>query len=287
MSSLFGPADITEETWTELEERLVQADVGPRTAAELVDQTRAVARDARVHRGEDLPRALRKVMVRQLEAAAAEPLAAANAAPTVILVIGVNGSGKTTTIAKLAHRFHAAGRRTVLVAADTFRAAAIDQLQEWGRRVGVEVIAGSPGADPAAVVFDGLSSRTARAADIVIVDTAGRLQTQSNLMAELAKVARVCARVVEGAPHDTLLVIDATTGQNGLSQAHQFTASAQVTALVLAKLDSSAKGGVAFAIQRELGIPIALVGTGEGLADLADFSAEEYVDALLGVQGGA
>jgi fused signal recognition particle receptor len=198
-------------------------------------------------------------------------------------MIGVNGSGKTTTIAKLAARFEEAGKRVVLVAADTFRAAAIEQLEVWGTRAGATVLTAQSGADPAATVFDGLSSRAAKAADVVIVDTAGRLQTQSNLMAELAKIHRVCGRLVPGAPHATLLVLDATTGQDGLSQAREFAAVAPATGIVLAKLDSSAKGGVALAIRRELDLPILFVGTGEALEDIAPFAAEPFVDALLGL----
>jgi fused signal recognition particle receptor len=282
MSGVFGATDITDATWEELELQLVAADVGPRVAAELVEQTRALARDARVSRGDQLPRVLRKVMVKELSQTAPLDFDGTHAPPTVILVIGVNGSGKTTSIAKLADRLARAGKTVVLIAADTFRAAAIEQLVEWGARAGAEVIAGSAGADPAAVVFDGLSSRAARQADFVIVDTAGRLHTQANLMAEMGKIERVCGRVIDGAPHVTLLVIDATSGQNGLVQAKQFAAVTGVDGLVLAKLDSSAKGGVAFAIRREMGVPISFVGTGERLADLADFETEAYVDGLLG-----
>lgn len=202
--------------------------------------------------------------------------------PFIVLIVGVNGSGKTTSIAKLAHAWRQAGRSIVLVAADTFRAAAIDQLKIWGERVGTPVIAGQPGGDPGAVVFDALSSGQGRAADVVVIDTAGRLHTHTNLMAELVKVNHVVRRLYPDAPHATLLVLDATTGQNGLAQAKAFAEAVDVTGLVLAKLDSSAKGGVAFSVTRELGLPILYVGTGEQIDDLSPFDAAAYVDGVLG-----
>ncbi len=201
--------------------------------------------------------------------------------PHVILVVGVNGAGKTTTIAKLAHLHHAQGRRVLLAAADTFRAAAIDQLATWAQRAGADLIRQSMGSDPAAVAFDALGSAQARGHDVVIIDTAGRLQTKDNLMRELEKIARVCARQVEGAPHETLLCLDATTGQNGIPQAREFTQAAQLTGIVLTKLDGSAKGGVVVAIAQALGLPVRYVGTGEGLDDLAPFDAEAFARALF------
>jgi fused signal recognition particle receptor len=282
LAAVFGPVDITDATWEELEDRLVQGDVGVPTATALVAELRERARNAGVRRADELPVLLAAVMVASLEAGASTaPLPAAR--PFVTLVVGVNGSGKTTTIAKLAHLEARAGRAVLLIAADTFRAAAIEQLQRWGERLGVPVIAGQPGGDPGAVVFDGLTSAAARNADLVLVDTAGRLHTQANLMAELAKVGRVVTRVDPSAPHETLLVMDATTGQNGLVQARAFGEAIGVTGLVLAKLDSSAKGGIALAVTRELGLPIRYVGTGEQLDDLTRFDATAYAAGLLGL----
>jgi fused signal recognition particle receptor len=285
LSDVFAPVDITDETWEELEVRLIQSDVGAATAVALVEDLRSRARYAGVRRADELPHLLGSVMVRALEARGgdgAEERPERNTPPWVVLVVGVNGSGKTTTIAKLGALHRQAGRRVLLVAADTFRAAAIDQLKIWGERAGLPVAAGQPGGDPGAVVFDALSSNAGRAADVVIVDTAGRLHTQVNLMAELAKVNKVIGRAVPGAPHETLLVLDATTGQNGLLQAKAFTQAVAVDGLVLAKLDSSAKGGVAFGVTQELGLPVRYIGTGEGLADLAAFDPAAFVAGLLG-----
>jgi fused signal recognition particle receptor len=288
LAAVFGPTDVTEETWEELQAQLIMSDVGAAMADDLVAETRAEARRQGVRRADELPAVLHHVIVGALrraeDAATTAPLVDAAPAPTpwVTLVVGVNGGGKTTTIAKLADLHRRDGRRVLLVAADTFRAAAIDQLRVWGERVGVPVTAGQPGADPGSVVFDALSSTAGRSVDVVIIDTAGRLHTQHNLMAELVKVRNVASRVVPGAPHETLLVLDATTGQNGLAQARAFAAAVDVTALVLAKLDSSARGGVALAITRDLGLPIWYVGTGEQLGDLAPFDAERYADGLLG-----
>jgi fused signal recognition particle receptor len=201
----------------------------------------------------------------------------------VILVVGVNGSGKTTSIAKLAQHYKRRGRRVVLAAADTFRAAAIDQLKIWGERVGVEVIAQAPGADPGAVVFDAIRAcQESRKADLLIIDTAGRLHTKFNLMKELEKVRSVASRQVHAAPHETLLVLDATTGQNAISQAKHFKDSVQVSGLILAKLDSTAKGGIVFAIEEELGLPVRFVGTGEKADDFAEFDPRAFVDGILG-----
>ena len=200
----------------------------------------------------------------------------------MILVVGVNGSGKTTSVAKLAQAYVDDGRSVILGAADTFRAAAIDQLQIWGDRLDVSVIAHQPGADPGAVAFDTLTAASARGIDVAIIDTAGRLQTKRNLMAELSKIRRVLAGRCEGAPHEVLLVLDATTGQNGLSQARLFGEATQVTGICLAKLDGSSKGGIIFAIADELGVPVRFVGTGEGAGDLAPFDAQIFVQALLG-----
>jgi len=201
--------------------------------------------------------------------------------PNVIFVVGVNGTGKTTTIGKLAHRFRQSGKNVVLAAGDTFRAAAIEQLGVWAARTGSEIVKTKSGGDPAAVVYDALSSARARNADVVIVDTAGRLHTKSNLMAELDKMKRTATKIIPGAPHEVLLVMDATTGQNGLSQAREFTATAGVTGIVLTKLDGTAKGGIVVAITRELGLPVQYVGTGEAMEDLVPFDAETFVSSLF------
>jgi fused signal recognition particle receptor len=210
-----------------------------------------------------------------------QPQPALAGPPHVILVLGVNGSGKTTTIGKLAARHAAEGRRVVLGAGDTFRAAAIEQLQVWGERVGCEVVAGQEGGDPASVAFDTLRAAVARGADVAIIDTAGRLQTKKPLMEELGKIARVIAREVDGAPHETLLVLDANTGQNAISQARLFTEVTSVSGLALTKLDGTAKGGVLVGLADEFGIPVRYVGVGEGVDDLRDFTADEFVDALF------
>lgn len=259
-----------------LEEALIAADVGVETATELVE----AVRDA--DSGEAAPRErLRAAMLEVLRRAADDDVVPRRS-PWVCLVVGVNGSGKTTTAAKLAARHERQGRSVVLGASDTFRAAAIDQLQTWGERMDVPVVAHRPGGDPAAVAFDTCDSATARGVDVVLIDTAGRLHTKSNLMAELEKIRRVTGKVVEGAPHEVLLVLDATTGQNGLRQAEEFLGHAGVTGIVLAKLDGTAKGGVALTIARRLRLPIRYVGTGERLEDLEPFVPEAYVDALLG-----
>lgn len=281
LGDLFGPGDIVEDTWEQLEERLIRGDLGARTAVALVADLREQARYAGVRRADELPRLLRRVMIKALTMD--EAPSEAPTAPQVVLMVGVNGSGKTTTTAKLAAQAVDAGDAVLLVAADTFRAAAIDQLVAWAVRVGVPVIKGTPGGDPGAVVYDALHSAQARAADLVLIDTAGRLHTQRNLMGELQKIRRIVETAVPGAPHETLLVLDATTGQNGLTQAREFMTAVAVSGVVLAKLDSSARGGIAFSVTRELGLPIRFVGVGEGVADLLPFDAESFVDGLLAV----
>jgi fused signal recognition particle receptor len=262
----------------ELERLLFGADLGVKTAESLLDtvRTQAAGGDS-----EQVRRVLRAAILAKLERVQAAPGLQLSGKPHVILVLGVNGSGKTTSIGKLAARHRAEGRTVILGAADTFRAAAIDQLQVWGQRIGCEVIAGTPGSDPSAVAFDTLKAAKARGADVAIIDTAGRLQTKRPLMEELGKLRRVIGREIEGAPHETLLVLDANTGQNALSQAALFSEVAPLTGLVLSKLDGTAKGGVIVGLADAFGIPVRFVGVGEAAEDLRDFSAEEFVEALF------
>jgi fused signal recognition particle receptor len=274
-AELVGGFDADDaQRWELLEETLIRGDVGVPATAELVRRLEA--------RGDltDLVGALAE----EVEALFGEPptLARADEGATVILVVGVNGTGKTTTVGKLAYTLSRHGRSVLVGAADTFRAAAEEQLEIWADRAGAAFVGGSRGADPAAVAFDAIEAGRARGTDIVIIDTAGRLHTQSNLMEELAKIRRVIASRVESAPHETLLVIDATTGQNGLQQARLFADVAGVTGVALTKLDGSAKGGVAIAIAHELGLPVKLVGVGEGIDDLRPFDAHDYAHALIG-----
>ncbi len=269
-ASTFDPAD--DAAWERLEEALIAADVGVPSTAELVRRLEA--------RGEvgDLSEAL----VEEAAALLGEPgHLGLEGQPSVILVVGVNGTGKTTTIGKLANRLREHGRSVVLGAADTFRAAAEEQLEIWAERSGAEFVGGERGGDPAAVAYDAIETATQDGRDVVIVDTAGRLHTQANLMEELAKVRRVIAQKLEGAPHETLLVVDATTGQNGVQQARLFGDAVGVTGVALTKLDGSAKGGVAIAIANELGLPVKLIGVGEGLDDLRPFDPKDFARALL------
>lgn len=277
--SIVGASEITEDTWDELEAMLIQADVGVAVSGDLIGRLKKHVHDEGVTKEHDLRAFLRQELIAHLRAAPLPPL---DGSPAVMLMVGVNGSGKTTTTAKLAKLLRDRdGRKPILAAADTFRAAAIDQLREWGRRIDVDVIAGQPDGDPGAVVYDAIAAARARGADLVIVDTAGRLHTKFNLMEELKKVRGVAAKASPGAPHAVLLVLDSTTGQNGLAQAKAFTQAVGVTGLVLSKLDGSAKGGVAFAIHRELGLPIMYAGLGEKVDDLAPFDVEAFVDGLL------
>jgi len=262
----------------ELEQLLFGADLGVKTAESLLASVRAQAAGADP---DEMRRVLRAAILAKLKRVEGPAGLALRGKPHVILVLGVNGSGKTTSIGKLAARYRADGRHVILGAADTFRAAASEQLQIWGERVGCEVIAGTPGSDPSAVAFDTLKAAKARDADVAIIDTAGRLQTKRPLMQELGKLTRVISRELEGAPHETLLVLDANTGQNALSQAALFTEVAPVTGLVLTKLDGTAKGGVIVGLADAFGIPVRFVGVGEAVEDLRDFSAEEFVAALF------
>jgi fused signal recognition particle receptor len=278
LGSLLGGGALEPELLEDLESLLLGADLGVSTAHALLDRVRreAAGKDADTVRAVLRDAILERL--RRVEPVAGLPLVGH---PHVVLVLGVNGSGKTTTIGKLAARHVALGRSVVLGAGDTFRAAAIEQLQAWGARAGCEVVAGRAGGDPAAVAFDTVKAARARGADVAIIDTAGRLQTKKPLMEELGKIVRVIGRGLEGAPHEVLLVLDANTGQNALSQARLFTEVAGVTGLVLTKLDGTARGGVLVGLADELGIPVKCVGVGESVEDLRDFSAQEFVDALF------
>jgi fused signal recognition particle receptor len=273
----------------QLETALLSADLGVKTTREILDSVREKLDRQALGDAAQLKREIESHIVRILSASGngASPGASAPAAssngkvPRVIFVVGVNGAGKTTSIGKLASRYRQEGLSVILCAADTFRAAAVEQLEIWARRNGVEVIKQKSGADPAAVVYDAVAAGKARSSDAVIVDTAGRLHTKSNLMAELEKMKRTAAKIVPGAPHDVLLVLDATTGQNGLAQAREFTSAIGVTGIILTKLDGTAKGGIVVAISRELGLPIRFVGTGEQINDLVPFDAETYAKSLF------
>ncbi len=278
LAGVFGATEIKAETWDELEALLIQADLGLETTAEVIDSLRAAVRTRGLRRAAELRALLEAELRARLDA---PPALALTARPTVILLVGVNGSGKTTTAAKLGRRFADEGRRVLLVAADTFRAAAIDQLQVWAERLELPVVAGQMGADPGAVVFNGIQSAVAREADVVLVDTAGRLHTRYNLMEELKKVHRVAGKALPGAPHAVWLVLDATTGQNALVQARAFREAVGVTGVILAKLDTSARGGMAFAIRRELGLPILFAGLGERPEDLTPFDPDAFVKGIL------
>jgi fused signal recognition particle receptor len=275
-----GSRKITPELCEELEAALLAADVGAASASLLMDAVRDLVRQTGEAGASSVRAVLGKVMTERLRAA--KPGETATAAPHVILLVGVNGVGKTTTAGKLAGQYIRGGKRVVLVAGDTFRAAAGEQLEVWGRRVGADVIGHQAGGDPAAVAYDGVVAALARKADIVLVDTAGRLHTKSNLMEELRKVKRTLGKAMPGAPHDVFLVLDATVGQNGLAQARQFHEALGVTGVVLAKLDGTAKGGIVLSIAGDLGLPVRYVGVGEDAEDLQTFEADAFIEALLG-----
>jgi fused signal recognition particle receptor len=273
--------EIDRNTLDNLEATLIAADLGNATTQEVLQNLRDKADRKQIKDVQELKRLLKEELLGILASASARPVRRVDNVPEVILVVGVNGTGKTTTIGKLAQVFRSQGKNVLLCAADTFRAAAIEQLEIWGQRTGTEVIKTKPGGDPSAVLFDALQSAVAHKTDYVVVDTAGRLHTKTSLMAELEKMRRTAERIVPGAPHETLLVMDATTGQNGLQQARLFTESAGVTGIVLTKLDGTAKGGVVVAICRELGLPVRYVGVGEKAGDLLPFDAKEFVDSLF------
>ena len=273
--------EIDRNTLDDLEATLIGADLGVTTTHEVLAKLREKADRKQIKDVAELKRLLKEELLAILTTTNAQPPQKVDGTPEVILVVGVNGTGKTTTIGKLSQVFRSQGKNVLMCAADTFRAAAIEQLEVWGQRTGTEVIKTKTGGDPAAVLFDALQAATARKTDYVVVDTAGRLHTKSNLMAELEKMRRTAQRIIPGAPHETLLVMDATTGQNGLQQARLFTESAGVTGIVLTKLDGTAKGGVVVAISRELGVPVRYVGVGEKAGDLLPFDPKEFVDSLF------
>ncbi len=275
-----GKKQIDADLLDELESTLISADIGVRTTDEILERIRQRVERHQLNDAAELRGLIREHLLEILEASERAPARVAEP-PAVILVIGVNGSGKTTTIGKLASRFRNEQRSVLLCAADTFRAAAIEQLEIWGARTGTQVIRQSPGSDPSAVLYDALNAARARKVDYVIVDTAGRLQTKENLMAELQKMDRTAKKVIPDAPHEVLLVLDATTGQNGLEQARKFTETSGVTGIVLAKLDGTAKGGIVVAIARELNLPIRYVGVGEKVDDLLPFDSEKFIESLF------
>lgn len=282
LATLFGATEISAETWDELEAILIQADLGVETTESILTALQNQVNRDGLTKTSELQESLRAELFQRLDPAPALSLEAHN--PAIVLVVGVNGSGKTTTIAKLGRQFSLQGKKVLLAAADTYRAAAVDQLQVWGERLNLPVIAGQPEGDPGAVAYDAVQAALSRKMDIVLIDTAGRLHTRFNLMEELKKVYRVVGKALPGAPHATWLVLDATTGQNALQQARAFRETAQVTGIILAKLDSSAKGGMAFAIQKELGLPILFAGLGERPEDLQPFDRAAFVDGVLGLK---
>lgn len=279
LASVLGVTEIGPETWEDLEGVLVQADLGMETAQEVIRELQSVVTQQGLRQAAQLHEALRANLLARLESPIIPEWANP---PQVILIVGVNGSGKTTTIAKLVNHYQHLGKKVLLGAADTFRAAATEQLGVWADRLGVSVIKGMPESDPGAVAFNTVQAGAARGMDLVLIDTAGRLHTRTNLMEELKKVHRVVGKALPGAPHAVWLVLDATTGQNALAQARSFTEAVRVTGVILAKLDASARGGMAFAIRKELGLPILFVGLGEQLDDLAVFDPQAFVSGVLG-----
>jgi fused signal recognition particle receptor len=278
ISNILGTSEISPETWDDLEALLIQADAGVDTTESVIESLKKKVSSEGISKAQELQGTLRSELIERINPT---PEFTIDHKPTVVLVVGVNGSGKTTTIAKVGQHYKKAGYKVMFGAADTYRAAAVDQLQVWGDRLGIPVIAGQEAADPGAVAYDTLQSAVAKNMDLVFIDTAGRLQTRYNLMEELKKVRRVVAKALDGAPHATWLVLDATTGQNALSQARAFTQAVDVNGIIMAKLDSSAKGGMILSIQKDLGLPILFAGLGEKVDDLEVFNREHYVDGIL------
>ncbi len=275
IADMLGSTDIDDDTWDDIEAILIQADLG-------VETTQVVLKELQkrgYRRTEELQQGLREVLADMLKVP--PPMNISGRPLSIILIVGVNGSGKTTSIAKLANRLNNAGRNVILAAGDTFRAAAIEQLQTWGERVNVPVVAGQPGSDPAAIVYDATEAANARKKDILIIDTAGRLHTNYNLMGELAKIKSVSSKVIADAPHEVLLVLDGTTGQNALQQAKKFQEMVDVTGVIITKLDGTAKGGMVFAVFQELGLPVHYIGLGEGMYDMVQFNPEIFVKSLF------
>ncbi|MEI7846854.1 MAG: signal recognition particle-docking protein FtsY [Chloroflexota bacterium] len=280
LAGLLGATEINSETWDDLEALLIQADLGLDTTQSVLSALKMVVKRDGLTRASDLQGVLKADLRSRLSSV--EPVITFNNKPAVILLVGVNGSGKTTTAAKLGQRYKLAGKSVLFGAADTFRAAAVDQLQVWGERLQVEVISGAPESDPGAVAYSAIQAGLARNVDLILIDTAGRLHTRFNLMEELKKVYRVVGKALDGAPHAVWLVLDATTGQNALQQAKAFKDAVRVSGIILSKLDSSARGGMAFAIQRELGLPILFAGLGEKPEDLTPFDPDAFVEGILG-----
>lgn len=279
LAQILGNTEIDDEIWDDIEAFLIQADLGVDTAHRVIKDLKTRVKSEGITRTDELNKTLRAVLADLLKPP--PPLNISGRELSVILVVGVNGSGKTTSIGKLAKRLDNAGRKVILAAGDTFRAAAIEQIQKWGERINVPVIAGKPGSDPAALVYDATAAAKARGRDILIIDTAGRLTTNYNLMEELVKVRTTSARIIPDAPHEVLLVLDGTTGQNALEQAIKFKEKAGVTGVIVTKLDGTAKGGMIFAIFNELGLPIHYVGIGEGVNDLVLFAPDNFVKSLF------
>ena len=279
ISSVFTASELDDEFYDDLEESLIVSDLGMDTTEAVMDRLRQTAKEQRIKTVDEAKLALRGILADMLNVG--DPALKLDTKPSVILVIGVNGVGTTTTIGKLAHQLHDQGKKVLLCAGDTFRAAAADQLEIWANRAGVDIVRQNEGADPGAVLFDALAAAKARRSDVVLVDTAGRLHNKANLMKELAKLRKIIDRELPGAAKETLLVLDATTGQNGLIQARQFKETAGLTGIVLTKLDGTAKGGIVIAIAQELQVPVKYVGLGEGIKDLAPFDAKEFVGDLF------
>lgn len=278
LNDVFKFSKIDDDLYDELEEILVTADVGVNTSTAICDRLRQIVKEEKIKEPDEARRALKRV-IRELLGETPELIL--NTKPSLILVIGVNGVGKTTTIGKLAYNLKQQGKKVILGAADTFRAAAIEQLQVWADRAGAEIVKHGSGSDPAAVVFDAISAAKSRGSDVVICDTAGRLHNKKNLMDELTKISKVVSRELPGADIETLLVLDASTGQNAVNQAREFAATSAITGIVLTKLDGTAKGGIVLAVKNDLGIPVKLIGVGEGIDDLQSFDADQFTEALF------